>query len=64
VTASTAESIFRTRGNLVAAFNLRPDKGIGVEPDAQQAAHWLRRRVPQAQYVYCRMLADGGGTSI
>ena len=51
-------------GDLVAAFNLGLclDKGIGVEPDAQQAAHWLRRAaegVPEAQYMYGRMLAEG-----
>jgi uncharacterized protein len=53
-------------GDLVAAFNLGLclDKGVGVEPDAQQAAHWLRRAaegVPEAQYMYGRMLADGHG---
>jgi uncharacterized protein len=51
-------------GDLVAVFNLGLclDKGVGVEPDAQQAAHWLRRAaegVPEAQYMYGRMLADG-----
>src|ERR1700737_3887855 len=53
-------------GDLVAAFNLGLclDKGVGVGPDAQQAAHWLRRAaegVPEAQYMYGRMLADGHG---
>ena len=53
-------------GDLVAAFNLGLclDKGIGVEPDAQQAAHWLRRAaegVPEAQYMYGRILGDGHG---
>src|ERR1700737_1219124 len=51
-------------GDLVAAFNfgLCLDKGVGSEPDAQQAVHWLRRGaegVPEAQYMYGRMLADG-----
>jgi uncharacterized protein len=53
-------------GDLVAAFNLGLclDKGIGVEPNAQQATHWLRRAaegVPEAQYMYGRMLAGGHG---
>ena len=53
-------------GDLVAAFNLGLclDKGVGVEPDAQQAVHWLRRAaegVPEAQYMYGRMLAHGHG---
>jgi TPR repeat protein len=55
-------------GDLVAAFNfgLCLDKGVGSEPDVQQAAHWLRRAaegVPEAQYVYGRLLADGRGVT-
>jgi len=51
-------------GDLAAAFNLGIclDRGLGVERDEQQAAHWLRRAaegVAEAQYMYGRMLADG-----
>jgi TPR repeat protein len=51
-------------GDLVSAFNLSIclTKGVGVEQNRDEAALWLRRAaegVPEAQYVYGRMLADG-----
>ena len=53
-------------GDLVAAFNLGLclAGGVGVDRDEQQAAQWLRRAaegVPDAQYMYGRMLAEGRG---
>lgn len=53
-------------GDLVAAYNfgLCHVKGVGVERDERQAAQWLRRaaeRVPEAQFIYGRMLAEGLG---
>ncbi|WP_032918340.1 SEL1-like repeat protein [Mesorhizobium erdmanii] len=53
-------------GDLIAAFNLGLcfAKGVGVRQDEGQAAHWLRRAaegVPEAQYMYARMLLDGRG---
>ena len=55
-------------GDLVAAFNLGIclTKGVGVDQDEQQAAQWLRRAaegVPDAQYMYGRMLAEGRGVT-
>ena len=53
-------------GDLVAAFNLGLclAKGVGTERDDKQAALWLRRAaegIPEAQYMYGRLLADGRG---
>jgi TPR repeat protein len=53
-------------GDLVAAFNLGVClvKGVGVEPNEQCAAEWVRRAaegVPDAQFMYGRMLAEGRG---
>jgi uncharacterized protein len=53
-------------GDLVAAFNVGVclARGVGVERDEEQAAHWLRRAaegVTDAQYIYARMLAEGRG---
>jgi uncharacterized protein len=51
-------------GDLIAAYNLGVClvKGLGVDQDEQQAAHWLRRAaegIADAQLVYGRMLAEG-----
>ena len=55
-------------GDLVASFNLgiALAKGVGMEADDEQAAKWLRQAaegLPQAQYIYGRMLADGRGVA-
>jgi TPR repeat protein len=55
-------------GDLVGAFNFAVclDQGFGVLPDARQAADWLRRAaegVPEAQYLYGRILAEGRGVA-
>ncbi|HEY2111409.1 MAG TPA: tetratricopeptide repeat protein, partial [Dongiaceae bacterium] len=54
--------------DLVASFNLgiALAKGVGMEADDEQAAKWLRQAaegLPQAQYIYGRMLADGRGVA-
>jgi len=59
--ATAAES-----GEWIAAFNMGVDlaKGVGVERDDKTAAIWLRRAaegVPEAQYAYGRLLAEGTG---
>jgi hypothetical protein len=56
-------------GDLLAAFNVGVclDKGIGFQRDDEQAARWLRRAaegVPEAQYMYGRMLAEGRGVAL
>jgi len=56
-------------GDRVAAFNLGVCliKGVGVERDDQKAAHWLRRaaeEVPDAQFMYASMLAEGRGVPL
>jgi TPR repeat protein len=53
-------------GDLAASFNLGLclAKGVGVDQDEAQAAQWIRQAaegVPQAQYIYGRMLAEGRG---
>ena len=55
-------------GDLVSAFNLGIcfAKGVGIGQDEEQAARWLRRAaegVPEAQYAYARMLAEGRGVA-
>jgi TPR repeat protein len=55
-------------GDLAASFNLGIclAKGVGMEVDDVQAAKWLREAaegLPQAQYIYGRMLADGRGVA-
>jgi TPR repeat protein len=55
-------------GDLTAAFNLGVCfvKGVGVERNDEQAATWLRRAaegVPEAQFMYGRLLAEGRGVS-
>lgn len=55
-------------GDLVSAFNfwLCFAKGVGTEQDEEEAARWLRRAaegVPEAQYAYGRMLAEGRGVA-
>ncbi|ESY64301.1 MULTISPECIES: SEL1-like repeat protein [Mesorhizobium] len=57
-----------TSGDLIAAFNLGLcfAKGVGVRQDEGQAAQWLRRAaegVPEAQYMYARLLQDGRGVA-
>jgi len=51
-------------GDPVAAFNvgLLFAKGVGADRNEEQAAEWLRRAaegVPEAQYMYGRMLTEG-----
>jgi TPR repeat protein len=53
-------------GDLVASFNVAMcfAKGIGLGRDDQKAADWVHRAaegLPEAQYVYGRMLAEGRG---
>jgi TPR repeat protein len=53
-------------GDLVGAFNIGMclAKGVGVDRNDQEAARWLRNAaegVPEAQYIYGRMLAEGRG---
>jgi TPR repeat protein len=55
-------------GDFVGSFNLGIclAKGVGMEADDEQAAQWLRQAaegLPQAQYIYGRMLADGRGVA-
>jgi TPR repeat protein len=55
-------------GDLTAAFNLGVCfvKGVGLERNEEQAATWLRRAsegIPEAQYMYGRLLAEGRGVS-
>lgn len=55
-------------GDAVAAFNLGlcHAMGVGVSRDEKKAAEWLRRAaesVPQAQFLYGRMLAEGWGVA-
>ncbi|WP_224670782.1 tetratricopeptide repeat protein [Mesorhizobium sp. BH1-1-5] len=53
-------------GDAIAAFNLGLcfAEGVGVRKDQELAAKWMRRAaegMPQAQYMYARMLQDGRG---
>jgi hypothetical protein len=55
-------------GDLISAFNLGLcyAEGVGVGEDQERAAHWMRRAadgVPQAQYMYARMLQEGRGVA-
>ena len=55
-------------GDLTAAFNLGVclTKGVGMERNEEQGAAWLRRAaegVPEAQFMYGRMLAEGRGVA-
>jgi TPR repeat protein len=55
-------------GDLIAAFNLGLcfSRGIGVEQNERFGAEWLRHAaegVPEAQYMYARMLQDGRGVT-
>jgi uncharacterized protein len=59
--AAAAES-----GHLIAAsiMGIAFARGVGVERDEKNAMLWLRRAaegVPEAQYAYGRMLAEGIG---
>ena len=41
-------------------------KGVGIDRDEREAAIWLRKAaegVPEAQYIYGRMLAEGRGVA-
>ena len=56
-------------GDLVAAFNVGMclAKGLGVDRDEEEAARWLRHAaegVPEAQFIYGRLLAEGRGVRV